>query len=279
LQDIRSNQNPFSGITVVFGGDFQQTLPIIPKGSCEDILLAMIQWSLLWQHITLLRLKQNMCLDNDASSVSFAKWLLDIGHRNGCLPMDQNKPLSMRIPNHMLCQDEEDLIDSIYGSINDRVMSPSPDYFYERVILAPLNDSVRLLNATVLECLRGEQRVYDSADCQTAENGVQQQMHDLPIKFLHSLNASGLPIAHLNLQLGCSIIILRNLDAKHGLCNGTQATILHMSNRVLEVHLIGGDHNGEIAMIPHITLSPSLTGIDFAINLKRRQFLFSWHLQ
>jgi hypothetical protein len=45
-----------------------------------------------------------------------------------------------------------------------------------------------------------------------------------------------------------------------------------MSNRVLEVHLLGGDHNGEIAMIPRITLSPSLTGIDFAINLKRRQF-------
>jgi hypothetical protein len=45
-----------------------------------------------------------------------------------------------------------------------------------------------------------------------------------------------------------------------------------MSNRVLEVKLLGGDHNGEIAMIPRITLSPSLTGIELAIKMKRRQF-------
>jgi hypothetical protein len=40
----------------------------------------------------------------------------------------------------------------------------------------------------------------------------------------------------------------------------------------LEVGLIGGNHNGEVTMIPCITLSPSLMGIDFAINLKRRQY-------
>jgi len=33
LQDIRNNGRPFGGMTVVFGGDFQQTLPIIPRGS------------------------------------------------------------------------------------------------------------------------------------------------------------------------------------------------------------------------------------------------------
>jgi hypothetical protein len=32
-RDIRNKYNtPFGGITVVFGGDFLQTLPVIPKG-------------------------------------------------------------------------------------------------------------------------------------------------------------------------------------------------------------------------------------------------------
>jgi PIF1-like helicase len=103
LLDIQSNPAPFGGITVMFGGDFQQTLPIIPKGTCKDILLATIQQSHLWQHINLLQLKHNMCIDNDASSHSFVQWLLDIGHGNSSPALDPNLPLSVQIPNKILC--------------------------------------------------------------------------------------------------------------------------------------------------------------------------------
>jgi ATP-dependent exoDNAse (exonuclease V) alpha subunit len=92
------------------------------------------------------------------------------------------------------------------------------------------------------------------------------------VVFLHSLNASGLPIADLHLKVGCPVIILHNIDSKRGLCNGTRTTIVQMSNRLLEIRLITGDHAGETALIPRITLSPSLTGLDFAIKLNRRQF-------
>ena len=67
-------------------------------------------------------------------------------------------------------------------------------------------------------------------------------------------------------------MLLRNLDSKQGLCNGTRATILRMSHRILEVRLIGGDHDGKIALIPRVPLSPSVQGFNFSINLKRRQF-------
>jgi hypothetical protein len=33
LQDISSTKKSFAGITVVFGGDFQQTLPVVVKGT------------------------------------------------------------------------------------------------------------------------------------------------------------------------------------------------------------------------------------------------------
>src|SRR6266478_8220446 len=38
LMDIRDSPQPFGGMTVMFGGDFQQTLPIIQGGSHEQII-------------------------------------------------------------------------------------------------------------------------------------------------------------------------------------------------------------------------------------------------
>jgi ATP-dependent DNA helicase PIF1 len=92
------------------------------------------------------------------------------------------------------------------------------------------------------------------------------------VKFLNSLNASGLPIANLKLKQGCPIILLQNLDNKCGLCNGMRVTVTHMSNRVLQVWRLGGNHNSNIAFIPRIMLSPSIHGVQFTVHLKHRQF-------
>lgn len=42
LRDLRDNDNPFGGVTLIIGGDFQQTLPVIPKASREQILNATV---------------------------------------------------------------------------------------------------------------------------------------------------------------------------------------------------------------------------------------------
>jgi len=102
---------------------------------------------------------------------------------------------------------------------------------------------------------------------------MQHSPNVVPVEFLNSLNASGLPLANIELKTGCPIILLCNLDNKHGLCNGTRATVMQMSNHVLQVCLLGGDHDGQIAFIPRIMLSPSIHGIDFTIHLRCRQFL------
>ena len=56
LRDIREDKRPFGGLTVVFGGDFQQILPIVPNGSREDIINASIQHLYLWDITTVLHL-------------------------------------------------------------------------------------------------------------------------------------------------------------------------------------------------------------------------------
>ena len=38
LRDLLGKDVPFEGITVVFGGDFHQTLPVIQRGVCQQII-------------------------------------------------------------------------------------------------------------------------------------------------------------------------------------------------------------------------------------------------
>ena len=74
LRDLLDKDVPFGGITVAWGGDFQQTLPVIPKGSKEELIGACIQRSYLWEHVKTLFLTENMHLDtNDRDSAGFAQ--------------------------------------------------------------------------------------------------------------------------------------------------------------------------------------------------------------
>jgi len=68
---------------VAWGGDFQQTLPVVVKGSKEDIVSACIQRSPLWQHVTVLHLTENMRVDqSNPDSMEF--WSL----QSGCWMLD-----------------------------------------------------------------------------------------------------------------------------------------------------------------------------------------------
>jgi hypothetical protein len=269
LRDIRSSDLPFGGITVVLGGDFQQTLLVITKGTRQETVLATIQRSRIWNNVTVLHLKQNMRLNHNHQERQFAQWLLDVGHGSTVNIGTGSGPIT--IPHNMLCTDEHALITFLYSKTQHTTI-PSPTFFYDRVLLAPLNDDIRKLNSRILHLFPGDTRTYTSADSQVIEPGTQHYPNVLPVEFLNSLNASGLPPSNLELKLGCPIIILRNLDNKHGLCNGTRATVIQMSNQVLRVRLLGGDHDGETALIPRITLSPSIHAVDFTVHLKRRQF-------
>jgi hypothetical protein len=42
LKDVQGSNELFGGLSIVFGGDFQQILPVIVKGSRPDIVGACI---------------------------------------------------------------------------------------------------------------------------------------------------------------------------------------------------------------------------------------------
>jgi hypothetical protein len=264
LQDITGRQKPFGGITILFGGDFRQTLPVIPKGSRESIVGATFCRSSLWRHIKVMKLERNERLDRTPESEAFASWLLDVGSGRG-LPADN----SITLPPEMRCGNTpESLISAIYPAIEDP--NHTDQYFLDRTILSGRNDDVDELNASILSKFPGQESILWSADKVDTEHVGANEAHLYPSEFLATLRATGLPLARLALKPGCPLMLLRNLDPSNGLCNGTRMILLQIRPRVLVCRILGGKHAGRTAFIPRITIKPS--NEDMPIPLLRRQF-------
>lgn len=197
----------------------------------------------------------------------FAAWLLDVGHGRG-VREDGTIPLR----EGMESSDAPSLINFVYPGISS-TPPPPPDFFLNRMILAPRNADVSEINNTVLNSLSGDARTYISADKIIEEAGADGPGDEslIPVEFLRSLNSGSLPPGELTLKIGCPLILLRNLAPARGLCNGSRMILVRMSDRVLECRLMGGDHNGDIVLIPRITLTPSDSN-DFTFKFSRRQF-------
>lgn len=266
LQPNGEGEQLFGGKTVVFGGDFQQILPVIPKGSRAEIVSACLRKSWLWPSISPLFLTANMRLGQSVEDREFATWLQEMGHGRHT-DADGN----IHLPNHMKCHDNtpESLIQSIYPNITIPG-TLTHEYLLSRIILSARNDDVDELNTTVLDKMPGEKITFLSADSIQAQEGEEFDETEYTTEFLSTITLSGMPLAKLDLKVGCPIIILRNMDAANGVCNGTRAVLTHASTRVLQVVLLGGDFAGRTAFIPRIDLTPSDSPLPF--RLTRRQF-------
>ena len=267
FQDIMKCQDKlFGGLTIVFGGDFKQILPVVVKGSRAEIVGACMQRSHIWGSIKVIKLKQNMRLNTNVEAErNFAKWQLDIGHGK-----HTNEGGLTTLPDYFKCPENniESLIQSIYPGINQL---PLPDqYFAERTILTSRNDDVDDINDELLKQFPGEEREYMSAD--SLKNNDNNPEGDLmySVEYLNSINCSGLPLAKLKLKMGCPVMILRNLEPSEGVCNGSRGVVTRMSNRVLEVRLLTGQHAGNTVFIPRLSITPSETQVPF--EFCRRQF-------
>lgn len=66
------------------------------------------------------------------------------------------------------------------------------------------------------------------------------------------------------------VILLRNLDRRYGLCNGTRLIVRNFSTRIVEAEVLTGEHAGHIAFIPRIPFITDDAGLPY--EFKRIQF-------
>jgi len=253
LQDLMNNEKIFGGKVCVLGGDFRQLLPVIPRASRGMIVTSCLNQNIdMWRKFTVFRLTENMRAG--ANEKEFSEWLIKLG--NGVLGDPFEVPEACYV-------EKGDPVTVLYGA----KISPGDVSHYSKAILCSTNQEALDINERVLEILEGEFTEYRSID-RTADADEYGQY---PTEFLNSLTPMGMPPHRLTLKVGAVVMLLRNLNTKQGLCNGTRLAITRMHHVSLEAKIItGGKFEGNTVWIPRIALSPSDANLPF--QLHRKQF-------
>ncbi|XP_010489748.1 PREDICTED: ATP-dependent DNA helicase PIF1-like [Camelina sativa] len=278
LRDIMrdSEDKPFGGKVIIFGGDFRQILPVIVGAGREQIVNSSLNSSYLWNHCKVLRLTRNMRLlqnitRNETREIEeFSKWILDV--REGRLNEPNDGVVDIDIPEELLITEVTSPIESIITAVYGNSLHTAKDasYFQSRAILCPTNDDVNTINDHMISILEGEERVYLSSDSIDPADKRNKDNPAYSPDFLNSVRISGVPNHALRLKIGCPVMLLRNIDPHGSLMNGTRLHITQMVDHVIQARIITGTRVGKIVLLPRMVLILSDTRLPF--KMRRRQF-------
>lgn len=258
FQEIMKNEKPFGGKVVILGGDFRQTLPVVPNEKRSAIVQACIKFNHMWDDFELLQLNNNV----RSVDPTFTDWLIKLG--DGDLTNDKGLPEEIiEIPQNLIC--EGSLIQEIFGN---SLSATNIAQYSKLTILCPKNTDVHAINEQVLHILDGNTVSYLSTDY--IDDCDDNDRENYPVEFLNECSPTGMPLHKLNLKIGCVIMLLRNLNTKRGLCNGTRLAVTKLKPNLIIAKVLTGTAENEIVFIPRIDLSP--TGKELPFVLRRRQF-------
>ncbi|XP_074283527.1 ATP-dependent DNA helicase PIF1-like [Silene latifolia] len=249
FQDVCNSSQLFGGKVIVFGGDFRQVLPVLPRRTQQEAVEASIVSSPIWPHLTRFSLTENIRAREDPQ---FSKFLLDLG--NGNLQTEERSWVSL--PQELILQTkegeepEETLINVVFPEMKHNAFSP--EIFNDRAILTPRNADVDSVNSMLIEMFPGTPHIYHSFDSVVDDNS-----NVYPTEFLNSLCPAGMTPHELILKEDSRVILLRNLDPAAGLCNGTRLICKRFFPNMIECEISTGFYKGECVLLPRITLKPS----------------------
>ena len=265
LNDIchASDNDLFGNIPIVFGGDFAQILPVVPRGNRAAIVRACIQQSFLWPRFKLLYLTENMRVISGSANMEFAQFPSTMSYLPALRGM-------IELPNGIesFCTMQH-FCQAIFP--NDLLAASCNDYTLlgDRTILAFRNDTVTEFNHELISQFPGQVHYFDAVNSADINDAI-SETEELPMEYLQSINHPSLPPSKLILKLGAPVILPRNINPGEGLCNGTRMTIIQLSRTCIGVRILGGDFDGHCKLLPRIVLSTNEGELPFI--LKRKQF-------
>lgn len=246
------------------------------EASRAQILDAALTRADCWGKFTIFRLSENMRVANaigDRSELeAFAAWLLRLGE--GALDHDADDSITLEPE---MCMEEgadlDALVNWVFPDLASRCQARDGAWLAERAILAPLNARVDKINDAISEAFPG-----DAWECASADATVESDdALAVPTELLNTFDVSGMPKHKLNLKAYMPVMLLRNLNPRAGLCNGTRLLVHEVINgRLLKAEIASGmpvdqgGHRGNIVYIPRITLYPEEGAFPF--EWCRRQF-------
>ncbi|XP_074336459.1 uncharacterized protein LOC141673605 [Apium graveolens] len=245
---------PFGDITIVFGGDFRQILPVIPKASRSQVVSASLNSSKIWDHCLVFLLGKNMRLSSRKTEqekhkiAEFSKWVLAVG--NGTLPnvhpdLERENPLKA-------------VVDVVYPDLAKNIKNA--DYLREKSILTPMNAIVGDINSYILDQVPGKEHSYFSQDSLVDSEGDNNDFGSaFPIEYLNSINMPCLPKHYLKIKEGCVIMPMRNLKQIMRLFNGTRMIVNRCLPNSTVCDILTGSQVGTTHIIPRIEMEPSDT--------------------
>ena len=257
LQDITGDKVPFGGKILLFGGDFRQVLPVVPRSPPVVIIGTCLKRSPLWCEVKQFKLTQNMRARHGEEE--FVEWLLKLG--DGKLKSNQTNASESTIDIPERCVVDGSLTTTIFDHLDE-------EHVKQRVILCPKNEDALAINEEVLRLLPSETKEYLSADSISCDD--EEEQVNYPVEFLHGLTPSGMPPHRLNLKINAIIMLLRSLNLRQGLCNGTRLIVRRLYPNTIDAEVLTGTYQGTRAIIPRIKLAPSDANLPFV--LQRWQF-------
>ncbi|XP_074336651.1 uncharacterized protein LOC141673814 [Apium graveolens] len=172
--DKRRAKKPFGGITIVFGGDYRQILPVIPKASRAEIVGSTLNKSKIWEFCQVFLLKQNMRLHAGNTKMEnkviadFSKWYLLVGDGKveNFSPDADTGEMLIKIPDQYVVHTTQTPIESLFEiTYSDFLKNMSShSYLRSRAILTPTNVVVDDINNNILEKIPGPLHTYLSQD-------------------------------------------------------------------------------------------------------------------
>ena len=133
----------------------------------------------------------------------------------------------------------------IFPDIESKIQTPG--WLEGRSILAPTNKEVDAINDIMKDRIPGDVLKLSSAD---------------------TLQPNGFPQHMLSLKPGIPLMLLRNLNPRQGLCNGTRLIFDKcINNKLLQCRIVGSER---LVLIPRITFIPKVK--EYPFEWQRRQF-------